>query len=211
MSDEYIFPFHTCETPQDIGLAQPYSTAANIGTCLIILYFIGQARTLRAVLLLTSFLLFEAFHAFSHAVHVPGTMYTGITHTLAYGILGAFAWSLYQATKQRPGVLFMLFLAAIMMLDMYCFMNRSFIEYIGTTSLLLLTLLGYYYPHVSSSVQRYIQVATALTGSILWLFVNEKKHCASWLAQHPEVPYHLIIECMGAALFWVLSRTAVEL
>jgi hypothetical protein len=108
--NEYTFPFNTCEQKTDDSIfAQPYSAIANIITCFIILHFLLKTKNTYAFLLLLSILAFEAFHAFSHMIHIPGTMQINITHSLAYFINFAFLLFFYNYVKTPPSIWFILF------------------------------------------------------------------------------------------------------
>ena len=80
--DEYTFPFTTCEKVNKMGMAQPYSALVNILNCIIILYFLTKTNNRKSFMLILLFLLFEAFHAFSHSIHIPGNIQINIIHIL---------------------------------------------------------------------------------------------------------------------------------
>ena len=123
--NEYTFPFSTCEkTTEDGTFAQPYSAIANIITCLIIFYFLLNTENAYAFLLLLSILVFEAFHSFSHMIHIPGAVQINITHALAYCMNIAFFNLFYQVTHVFPSILFLFYMFFVVMFDLYSFFSN---------------------------------------------------------------------------------------
>ena len=207
----YSFPFSTCEKCDEEGIVQPYSATVNVLTCLMIVSFLVQTRTLHAFILLTTIVVFEAFHACSHMIHMQGSIQSTVTHTLAYTMNIAFAWAFYQSTGKRPSMLFVFYMILVIGIDMYCFLNRSFVEYLFTSSLIFVSLLAYYYPALPVKVHDSIPNIVAIICVIIALFVNEMLNCAAWMEWNPHIPYHVVIEGMGALLFYTICRAVYTL
>ena len=202
---EYTFPFHTCEEKTDDGIfAQPYSAIANIITCFIIIYFLLKTENTYSFLLLLSILAFEAFHAFSHMVHIPGTMQINITHTLAYCTNIAFLNMFYNVTHVFPDYLFLIYLCIVVMFDLYAFFNFAFVYYFSSSSLLFVSILFYYYSLLPESLQTNIYLIIAIVVVVIGMFFNESYNCDKMLSMYPGIPYHIIIEITGMYLFYVI-------
>ena len=209
---EYTFPFHTCEKKTDDGIfAQPYSAIANIITCFIIIYFLLKTENTYSFLLLLSILVFEAFHAFSHMVHIPGTMQINITHTLAYCMNIAFFNVFYNVTHVFPNYLFLIYLCLVVMFDLYAFFNFAFVYYLASSSLIFISILFYYYSLLPESLQTNIYLIIAIVVVVIGMFFNESYNCDKMLSMYPGIPYHIIIEITGMYLFYVICSNFYKL
>lgn len=198
---EYTFPFHTCETPQQ-GIAQPYSALVNLVNCMVIFYFLVQTETIPAFIFLLFIFLFESFHMFSHIIHIQGAIQSNLIHLLAYGVNMSLLFLLYHSTNKLPNVLlYVLIIGA----DMYAFLNMNVVYYFFTQVLLFLSLIGSYYPWLSSSMKNNIKVLFFIALLILLLFFNEKYNCATMMSWHP-FPYHVLIETLGVVFFYMICR-----
>ena len=142
MNEDYTFPFDTCEKPNKHGIAQPYSTMANIVNSLIIFYFLLKTKENYTFILLFCILCFELFHVFSHSVHIPGSIQINIAHMLSYCVNFAFLFFFYNYTKKIPSGWFILFYVLLIVFDIYVFCNMDVVYYISTQSLLLLSVVG---------------------------------------------------------------------
>ena len=209
---EYTFPFNTCEEKTDDGIfAQPYSAIANIITCFIIIYFLLKTENTYSFLLLLSILAFEAFHAFSHMVHIPGTMQINITHTLAYCTNITFLNMFYNVTHVFPDYVFLIYLCIVVMFDIYAFFNFAFVYYLASSSLILISILLYYYPILPTQVKNDIHIIIAIILIIIGMFFNESYNCNTMLSAYPGMPYHIIIEITGMYLFYVICSAFYKL
>lgn len=209
---EYTFPFHTCEKKTDDGIfAQPYSAIANIITCFIIIYFLLKTENTYSFLLLLSILAFEAFHAFSHMVHIPGTMQINITHTLAYCMNIAFFNVFYNVTHVFPNYLFLIYLCIVVMFDLYAFFNFVFVYYLVSSSIIFISILFYYYSLLPESLQTNIYLIIAIIVVVIGMFFNESYNCDKMLSMYPGIPYHIIIEITGMYLFYVICSNFYKL
>lgn len=212
MSNEYTFPFSTCEKKTDDGVfAQPFSAIANIITCFIILYFLLKTENVHSFLLRLSILIFEAFHAFSHIIHIAGMMQINITHALAYFMNIAFFNLFYHTTGVFPSYIFLVYMICVVAFDLYSFFHLGFIYYLATSSLIFISLLSYYYRLLPSFIQKSIWLIIAVILVIIGLFFNESCNCGKMLEFYPDFPYHILIELIGMYLFYVICSNFYRL
>lgn len=211
MNEDYTFPFDTCEKPNKHGIAQPYSTMANIVNSLIIFYFLLKTKENYTFILLFCILCFELFHVFSHSVHIPGSIQINIAHMLSYCVNFAFLFFFYNYTKKIPSGWFILFYVLLIVFDIYVFCNMDVVYYISTQSLLLLSVLLYYYPLLSKSIKNKINIISFLIILVIILFLNEKYNCKKMLSIYPHFPYHILIEIVAIFLFYIVCSTFYKL
>lgn len=197
MSSQYLFPFSTCEVPQPSGVAQPYSLVVNLVSMVVILYFLTQARRVSTRLVLISILLFEAWHAFSHAVHIPGKMQINVMHLLAYGVNLGYLYFLYDCAKKLPNRWLMVTMVLIVMFDIYAFYNLSFLYYFVSQLVLFLVILAAYREILPGS---YLVLLVTLVILLVLLFLNESRNCGAMMG-YAKFPYHAIIEAVGVLIF----------
>jgi hypothetical protein len=208
---EYTFPFSTCEPPRDDVIAQPFSAAANLVTCSIILFFLLRTTHFYTFALLLSILVFEAFHTFSHIVHIEGPIQINITHFLTYVMNVAFFAVFYHHTHFFPSVGFLFYMAGLILLDIYAFSNFGFVYYLGTQSLVFISILLYYFTLLPVKVQTSIYWICGLVSFVILLFINEQLNCESMLAFYPDFPYHVFIESVGIILFYTICINFYDL
>jgi len=202
---EYTFPFSTCESPQETGVAQPFSAFVNAVNCLVILSFLLRTRKPAPFWLLAAILVFEVVHVVSHMVHVAGTVQVTVTHVLAYGINFAL---LFLFGKPRRGAAFLY--VALIGLDLYAFFRLNVVYSIVSQALLFVAVLIYNYPQMSRAVQRAFRLMGGYIAIILVLFANEKVSCKAMLAAFP-LPYHAVIELVGIGFFYTVCQTFYDL
>jgi hypothetical protein len=176
----------------------------------MIFYFLLHTTKWYTFLLLFSIFIFEAFHLVSHIVHIKGTIQINITHLLAYFMNIAFFYAFYCFTHKIPSILFMIYLCIIICIDIYSFLNLSFVYYLSTTSLIYLSLLFYYFPLLPSYVQKNMYTIIGLIGVVILLFLNESLHCKKMMSVY-SFPYHILIETVGIFLFYILCNTFYRL
>lgn len=198
----YTFPFSTCEAARETGVAQPWSFAVNAATCVMLVGFLCKARR-GAFIVLMALLAFELFHAFSHAMHVPGRLQTAGAHGLAYLGNASMLYAFVEHTGIWPSGAFLAFLAGVVAVDLYAFFHWPMLVYFGTQSLLGVGVLGYYAPRLKMFPLRAIVATVAV---ILLLFLNETVNCESMLQAYPRIPFHAVIELAGFFLFFLLAR-----
>jgi hypothetical protein len=207
----YIFPFDTCEKVNKNGIAQPYSVFFNLITCSIIFYFLLKTKTARSFILLFSILIFESFHVFSHAIHIPGPIQINITHLLTYCMNLAFFNLFYSFTHFFPSYVFIIYMFFLVIFDIYAFCNYSFVYYLITQSIVFISILFYFYRLLPNSLKKSIQLIFVLVFLVIMLFLNEKHNCSLMLSSYPHFPYHIIIETVGIFLFYVICSSFYKL
>jgi len=208
---EYTFPFNTCEKPNKEGIAQPYSSLANLINCAIIFYFLLQTKHTYTFLLLFVILCFEAFHVFSHSIHILGSIQINITHALSYCINFAFLFFFYNYVQKLPSIPFILFYVFLIFCDIYAFCNMNVVYYIFSQALLFLSVLFYYYPLLNRTMKEKINIIFVIIISIIILFLNEKYNCEKMLDLCPHFPWHILIEILGIILFYIICSNFYKL
>jgi len=209
--NEYTFPFNTCEKPNKEGIAQPYSALFNIINCLIIFYFLLKTTHIYTFLLLFSILCFEAFHVFSHMIHIEGTIQTNITHILTYFVNLAFFYLFYSHTNVLPSYAFCCFLFILVCFDIYSLFNLSIVFYILSQAIIMISLLMYYLPLLPKYIQKNIFQIVILIVFIILLFLNEKYNCEKMLDFYPQFPWHILVEILGILLFYIICSNFYKL
>jgi len=202
--NEYIFPFHTCEKPNQSGIAQPYSVFFNLISCFIIFYFLFKTKNNYSFFLLFSILLFELFHTFSHSIHLIGTIQITITHLLAYLVNFSYFVALYHYSKIFPHTFFLFYLFFVILFDIYAFQHLNFVFYLTTQFLLFVSLFVYYYSYFPASIKNKIPYLFSLTFFILLLFINESYHCEKMLDFFPSFPFHIFIEITAIIVVYLI-------
>lgn len=206
----YTFPFNTCEKPKKKGIAQPYSALLNAVNCVMILYFLVQTKTHYAAILLFSILCFELYHTFSHAIHIPGSIQTMISHFLSYCINFAFLLFFIQFTNKVPSYAFVLYLLLLTLFDVYSLFYLSIVFYIVSQAIIMISLLAYYYPFLPKIIQNSLFKIIGLISMVILLFLNEKYNCKKMLDVY-SLPYHTMIEIVGIFLFYIICSTFYKL
>lgn len=202
---EYTFPFSTCETVHSTGIAQPYSFWVNFLHCVMILFFLIQAKHIYTNPLLFSILCFEMFHLFSHWRHIPGPIQTYVVHGLTYCINASAFYAFLIYTGKWPNRETNLLLLALIAFDLYAvFSGFPLIFYVLSQALIFITLLVFYFSWLPEFFQQGVWPIVGLIGAIILLMVNEKYHCRSMRAVFPDFPFHVFIEFAGIALFYVI-------
>jgi len=205
MSD-YTFPFSTCERPHKKGLAQPYSVIFNIIICTIVIYFLLQTKNKYSFFLLFSILLFELFHTFSHSVHLDSTIQTNMTHFLAYLVNFAYFITLYNYSHHFPSYIFVIYLGAVILFDLYAFNKLSFMYYLTTQFLIFFSLFIYYYRFFPKSMKNRIPLIFGLVFLVLLLFLNENMNCENMLKLFPNFPFHILIEMSAVVIAYNICK-----
>jgi len=205
-NNEYIFPFSTCETPNENGIAQPYSVAVNVISICIILYFLSKTKWGYSFLLILSLFVFECVHVFSHAIHMPSFLQLNIIHSLAYVINIFYILTLANYTEIWPSGPFLLFLLCLFAFDIYAFMCLTMMYYFSSSFLIFFSVLAYYYRFIPKNKQDSMPVILLLGVMIILLFYNENYNCKPMLEFLPGFPFHALLETVGAFIFYFLCR-----
>lgn len=185
------FPFETCEAVSS-GIAQPVSAFINAVSCAVVFYYFIKNKSV----LLLAVLLFQAFHAFSHAVHLPGATQTNVAHALAYLVNAALLMVGRRTGRYPPAPLL-----ALVAADLYAFFYLPLFFYVASQAALFLSLAAFYTPRLA------IKPLAASAACILLLMLNEKLHCKRLLAAYPTVPFHALVESAGLVFFYLVSKS----
>ena len=120
----YIFPFNTCEIPNNEGIAQPYSASINFICSLIVIYFIINSNNIHSQLLLISILIFTLAHTYSHSIHITGNSQFLLVHFSAILFSILLLNILYQKTKIYPSEMFIYLIIFLYIFDIYLVINN---------------------------------------------------------------------------------------
>jgi hypothetical protein len=205
-----FFPFKTCEEPSENGLvAQPVSATINIITCIILMYFMLQARTTAVRILFLSFITFQAFHAFSHIQHIDGSIQVNVIHVIWYMLSFTALYTIITLSKISPSIYIIAMLCALIIIDLYIwnFIGGVYMIFSGF-AILLSIVISYYnsYPTFIKNALIYMIIGLCI---LLAFIVNEKLNCENMIA-YANLPYHAIIETLGLILFIALAYLFVR-
>lgn len=205
-TDDFIFPFSTCEKPNKTGIAQPYSVIINVISIFIIFYFLCQSKNIYSFCLILSLLAFECVHTFSHVVHLPNYIQINIIHCLAYIVNICYLLAFYHYTNKAPSPFFITILAILFSFDIYSFLFLSFIFYFSSSLLIFFSILIYYYNYIPKNKRQYILIILALGIGIMLCFYNEKINCKKMLEIFPNFPFHAPLEIAGLLIFYFICK-----
>ena len=211
MSD-FTFPFYTCEKPKtmEIGggggikIAQPWSAAVNMVSIFIILYFLLKTKKAYTFIFIFMVLLFESFHTFSHVIHLEGKIQNLIVHILATLTNICYLYVFYKSTKVFPSKLFIAFITAVEIADIYAFNYLSFLYAVITQLVIFVSIFLYYKPHLPAKYQGNIPYILAIVAFIILVLANERFNCDKMLAVFPDFPFHIMIEGLGIIAFYLI-------
>jgi len=202
----FTFPHDTCEIPSSaIGIAQPFSFGVGIITIFILSWFIYNAKTIESKVLLTSLLLFELFHVYSHFVHVQDFIQSRIIHGLAYLVNATLLWALSSSTQHFPSPWFLLLLTGIIALDIYAYFNFPLSAYVSTQILLFATITLYFLRWIPTTIKQWIPWLICAMILVIILEINEQINCTSLMQWAPWFPWHIFIELAGLAAIIVIA------
>lgn len=205
-TEDFIFPFSTCEKPNKTGIAQPYSVIVNVFSICIIFYFIFQTKNIYAFFLILSLLVFECVHTFSHVIHLPNHIQLNIIHCLAYVVNFCYLLAFYKYTHKAPSPIFTVILVSLLLFDIYAFMFLSFVFYFSSSLCIFFSILMYYYNYVPKNKRYYILIILSLGITIMLLFYNEKLNCKKMLETFPNFPFHAPLEIAGLLIFYFICK-----
>ena len=205
-SNKYIFPFSTCErSDASSWVAQPYSAFVNAASTMILLGMMIQAGPLVSKLTLLSYALFEAWHTFSHMVHIAGESQTLVVHILGYLMSATtLAAIITLSGSGMPPLWFLLGLVVIVVADIALFIWVGGLPIIisGLAIFAFIILANYkLLPAHFYYLLPYFIVGLAV---LIALFVNESYNCR-WMMEARQLPYHAIVEVVGLVLFTMLG------
>lgn len=206
----FSFPFTTCETNTKGQVAQPFSAIANAITCLVLigLLFI-VAKTTPVRILLGSYAAFEAWHAFSHAKHIAGTVEQDVVHALSYTMTLATLNAILFLSGSRLSTSAMLLGCLFFCFDLYIWLYvKGLWSVVSGLTFFAIVVFGNYdeLPSFFKSWVPYLALGLLL---LLGLLANETRNCESMM-RFKVLPYHVIVEILGFVLFVSLSALFIE-
>jgi hypothetical protein len=155
--NEFTFPFSTCERPNEIGIAQPYSFLVNIVSIIIILYFLMKTTKSYNFYLILSLLAFESVHTFSHFIHLSNTLQVNLIHPMVYFVNLFYILVLKEYSGVAPSSFFIFFLVCLVCIDVYFFMFLPFVYSFSSSFVIFFSILVYYYQYLSKTDKSYLQ------------------------------------------------------
>lgn len=207
--DLWMFPHKTCEPmrPDEELISQPYSFWVNIAIVVAMVAFLfSKGITWRTRLAISSFAVFEVFHAMSHLAHWQEQhLQNTIVHMLAQAFAMGIAMCLYRryGWKWRCQQLIFWALAVDMMVVATAGKIYQVISGVG----LLLSVVVSYFPMAEPFFQRRLLILAGFGVSIGVQIFVEAACCNLWLAWNDTLPYHLHIELVGFTAFVFLAQT----
>lgn len=207
---EWNFPFQTCERMLREGWAlQPYSAAVNMATTLTMLWFVfgKQGIALRTRLAIVALAQFEAFHAYSHMVHLEDKdVQMNTIHLLAYlfagGVMACFAAKFGIGKRQ------MVIVGPVLATDILVFVLIGKFYQVATGFSVLISIVISYYPLVEPDQKSQWLVLAAGAAGIMSMILVEAACCQFWVTHLSSTfPYHVAIESFGLYLFWLLAHS----
>ena len=136
-------------------------------------------------------------------IHIEGNIQTNIIHGLAYFINISLFNALYSYTNKLPNYSFMTFLGLIVCFDLYSLFNLSTFYYVLTQTILLVSLLMYYYSSLPKSIQNNIYKIIGAISVAIILFLNENINCQRMLS-YSDFPFHILPEISLIVVFYLI-------
>jgi len=203
----YVFPFNTCEVPDNNSLVkQPVSALINLISTIILFYLSTKAKTNMVSFLLFCYALFELWHTISHIVHLENKdLQTNVVHILGYLIAFSSLWSIQQLSGKVNSMLFYIILTIIVVIDLYTWSEIkgmwTILTGLSIFAFIIFGSIDKLNPQFQNSLPFFIIGLLVL----FLLFVNENINCDKMLEYH-IFPYHAIIEVLGLIMFVALSK-----
>ena len=208
--NKYTFPFNSCEIPQKNGIAQPFSTTINLILCCIIIFYLLKSNNLYSRLFLSSILIFNIFHTFSHTLHVKIfkngqfllTHFSAIISTLFFILL------LNHITKKKllPWQFYTLLFLYIF--DIYLITQKfSHIYNIITFLIILFLIMIFNYHLLSGKLKEKIIYIIFLSAVVLFFQIFEIFNCQYILENFKNFPFHIMTEISACIPIYLLCNS----
>jgi len=202
--NSYLFPFSTCELPTTNSFVkQPYSTAVNLLTAIILSYYLFIAKSFLVKIVILSFIIFELYHAYSHITHIKGKIQSNVIHLLWYFLFISVLAVFIKINKKKENWIY-IFIILIILIDLYIwYINNSFYMISSGLFILIIIVISHYYLFTKELKQKlnYLLMGTFV---LILLFINEKLNC-NYMLEKFKFPYHIFIELIGLVLFIMLA------
>ena len=186
-------------------MAQPFSAAANALTAALLFACLCRSHTWPVRAALGSYVIFEAWHALSHARHIEGRMQADVVHCLVYLMSLASLGCILALSGARGSVAAMWVpLAVLVLADVYVWARvRDVWPVLTGLSILAFVFLGNLRLLPPFFRWRLAWMGLGL-GAVVLLLLNERANCEAMHRRAP-LPYHMGIELLGGALFYGLA------
>jgi len=143
-------------------------------------------------------------------VHLEGSIQVTVIHSLAYFINAALVYLFYSYTHIVPSAAFLLYILALIGADVYAFLNLNVVYYVVTQAAIFISFLVYYFRAMPKFIQTSVYQIVFFSAAIILLFLNEVYHCKKML-EMADLPYHILVEFFGVALFYIISSNFSKL
>jgi hypothetical protein len=208
--NKYTFPFNSCEVPQKNGIAQPYSATINLVLCGIIIFYLLKSNNLYSTIFLTSILIFNIFHTFSHTIHVK-LLKNGqflLTHFSAIFSSLVFILLLNYITKKKPLKWQFYTLLFLYIFDIYLITkNVSHIYNIITFLILLFLIMIFYYNFLSDKIKQNIIYIILFSFLVFFFQIFEIFNCQFILENFKDFPFHIMTELSACIPIYLLCNS----
>jgi hypothetical protein len=206
MAMDYKFPFSTCEHPTKHALVQqPYSTAINALSTLVLFMFAMFARTLPVQTTIIVYALFEAWHTMSHMQHIPGKIQKFVVHALGLSMAFATGWAIQSFTNAPVTMWYIAPIVVLVIVDtlVTTLYKNDLLGFATGLAIFAWVVIGHwsYYPTFVKNTVVWLLLGVVI---LMALFVNEWKNCDR-MQKWRVLPYHALIEVLGLVLFSVLA------
>lgn len=192
---EYSFPFSTCEQPFVFhGIpVQRVSTLLNILSSLVLSILAFQSKSASVMMAILFFSVFECWHAFSHAVHMPGHIQAVVIHLLNYGVVFSTMVALHALIRlplrKEWGILI---LAFSMEFIIYILRRKDQYSVVGGTALFVIMWV-LVCPYIPPRLYGLLALAATLFIIGVICFFVEHYFCER-LMRWKQLPYHALVE-----------------
>ena len=208
--NNYTFPFNSCEVPQKNGIAQPYSTTINFILCSVIIFYLLNSNNLYSRMFLTTILIFNIIHTFSHTIHLNflknGQFF--LTHFSAIGSTLFLLLLLNHITKKTPLQWQIYILLFLYLFDIYLVTQGvSHVYNIITFLILLFLIMIFYYKHLSHNIKQNIIYIILFSSIVLFFQIFEIINCQYILKNFNYFPFHIITEISAFIPIYLLCSS----
>ena len=208
--NRYTFPFNSCEIPQKNGIAQPFSTTINLILCCIIIFYLLKSNNLYSRLFLSSILIFNIFHTFSHTLHVK-ILKNGqflLTHFSAIISSLCFILLLNHITKKTLVPWQFYTLLFLYIFDIYLItQNFSHIYNIITILIILFLIMIFNYHLLSGKLKEKIIYIIFFSAVVLFFQIFEIFNCQYILENFKNFPFHIMTEISAYIPIFLLCNS----
>lgn len=185
---------------------QPVSTSINIISCTILFYYLlYHTRSLYVSILLISFILFQTWHAFSHAQHINANYQSNIVHGILYLVYFSMLIAILHLSKQNLASTMWLFLFVAVILDLWIWYQIKGFWMVVSGLMLLSVVVIICYRLLPKFFKEAVPWLVTGIGTLILLIYNEEQNC-DIMMNAVKFPYHAMVEIVGLCLFVALAQ-----